>query len=464
MARTTSPQGQTMPSGLMRLCLGTFTAIAATLSTVSWAGPPSAAPSDALSTASTEAVAGEVVLSAGPAFLRLPTGETPISRGTKLKPGDTIVTGEGGFVHVKMADGGLVAVRPLSLFEIEVFDYRRQAHSDRVRYRLEEGVARSITGAVGETNKESFRLNTPVAAVGVRGTDFVVATTATASRVAVNSGAVVVAPLSANCSAAGFGACSANGVLLGKADGPHGEYVEVVRGEAAPRLVRDPDNTPDRISPPHKNEPTIVADESTEDVTSAIKTTDITERRLPLQPEEAPVPKAVPELVAMPADVHWGRWTRPDNVEDTSLTRVAHLVRQNLPIQVVNSHYGAGITAMATELPRSGRVDFAAAGGEGVFVSDGQITALSVAGGSLSVNFDNRSFESDARFASADRHFDTQAAGQIDARGYLRSDPSLSNARVTGALSENLDSAITAVERDFDDGLLSGVVAWGVQQ
>src|SRR5690606_32999933 len=134
------------------------------------AGPPSAAPSDALSTASTEAVAGEVVLSAGPAFLRLPTGETPISRGTKLKPGDTIVTGEGGFVHVKMADGGLVAVRPLSLFEIEVFDYRRQAHSDRVRYRLEEGVARSITGAVGETNKESFRLNTPVAAVGVRGT------------------------------------------------------------------------------------------------------------------------------------------------------------------------------------------------------------------------------------------------------------------------------------------------------
>src|SRR5690606_30187211 len=102
-------------------------------------------------------------------------------------------------------------------FVVEVFDYRRDASSDRVRYRLEDGVARSITGAVGESNKEAFRLNTPVAAVGVRGTDFVVATNAATSRVAVNSGAVVVAALGGQCAADAFGSCATGGLLLGAA-------------------------------------------------------------------------------------------------------------------------------------------------------------------------------------------------------------------------------------------------------
>lgn len=468
MARTTSPQGGVLPPGFVRFCTGAFAAVATSFSTASLAdsGPVrTPAVSSGQEASAQHTYAGEVVLSAGPAYLRTVEGETPVTRGTQLKPGDTVVTGEGGFVHVRMADGGLVAIRPLSLFQIEVFNYSQQAANDRVRYRLEEGVARSITGKVGETNKEAFRFNTPVAAVGVRGTDFVVATTSTASRVAVNSGAVVVAPLSESCSASGFGACNSNSVFLGKAESTPGEYVEVVRGEATPRMVRDPDNTPDRISPPHDSEPSSDSSSSADEAKVALNTNELTERRASLLPEAALTPAGVPQdLATLPPDVHWGRWTRSDNIDDSTLTRVAHLVRQNLPVQIANTHYGAGVVAMATQLPRSGRVDFAAAGGSGVLASSTGTTELAVAGGRLSVNFDSRSFETDAHFASADRIYSTQAAGGIDNGGFLRSDPALSNSTVAGVLGENLNSAVTTVERNFDDGLLSGVVAWGVRQ
>jgi len=458
--------------GLVRYSLlGLATLAAPSLTSLAYAAPASTVSvqsSPANSESSQTQKAGEVVLSAGPAILRTAAGDQPVARGAALAPGDTVVTGEGGFVHVRMADGGLVAIRPLSLFQLEVFDYKRASQTDRVRYRLEEGVVRSITGEVGEVNKEAFRLNTPVAAVGVRGTDFVVATNATASRVAINSGAVVVAPLSDSCSATSFGSCSVNGVMLGKATSAYGDYVEVVRGEATPRMVRDPSTMPDTIAPPHRHEPAQDYVQQAKDVSATIASTELNERMPPLTAEMRPVTPPPPPVVELlpdvPLDVHWGRWTRPDNVEDTTLTRVSHLIRENKPILVVNSYYGAGVQSMATHLPRSGRVDFVAAGGEGVFANDSGLVPLDVAGGALSVNFDNRSFRSEASFASATDTYLTNAAGNIDARGYLHSDPARSNSHLTGALGKNLDSAVTTIERQFDNGTLSGVVAWGLQQ
>ena len=48
----------------------------------------------------------------------------------------------------------------------------------------------------------------------MRGTDFVVVADSNSVRAMVNQGAIVVAPFSAQCSAAGNGPCSANAVEL----------------------------------------------------------------------------------------------------------------------------------------------------------------------------------------------------------------------------------------------------------
>lgn len=417
------------------------------------------------------APAGTVLLSAGPVHLQ---GDPliPVTRGATIAPGQTIVTGEGGFAHIRMADGGLVAIRPLSTFQVEVFDYKQNQESDRVRYRLEEGVARAITGGVGEANKEAFRLNTPVAAVGVRGTDFVVATTPTASRVAINSGAVVVAALGEHCSAAGFGACSQGGVVLGKGSSTPGQFVEVVRGEQVPRLMQDPSQTPDHLTPPHPAEPAVSQVEQRREtrIIESVVPVELVEAPVdlpaPVQPEPIPSPPPPPppaHTVTAPTDAHWGRWSHRVGVNETDITRVSDLLAQGKDIQVVNSYFGAGLEARATQLPRQGRVDFVAADGAAVLVRDEAISTLSVADGRLGVNFDQRTFSTEARFTNGERDYQTQAAGIINDAGYLRSDPALSNSQVTGALGQSLESAVTVVERRFDDGLLSGTVSWGRQ-
>ena len=165
----------------------------------------------------TSTVVGEVVFTVGPAQAlgasNRNDGSAPVqsvlSRGHKLKVGDQLLTGAGGHVHVRFVDGAFVAVRPESQLLIEQYSYK-PAQPDRstVKFQLMQGTARSITGRAGEAAKDRFRLNTPLAAIGVRGTDFVVLTQETESRAVVNSGAIVVAPIGQGCSAEGLGPCS----------------------------------------------------------------------------------------------------------------------------------------------------------------------------------------------------------------------------------------------------------------
>jgi len=421
-----------------------------------------AAPPASQATLAQPAAAGSAVLIVGPVFLVTPSGEVPLLRGHTLHEGDSIRTGEGGFAHIRMVDGALVAIRPNSAFQLEVVAFQANAKTDRMRFRLEHGVARSITGAIGETNKESFRLNTPVAAVGVRGTDFVVSTNDSTSRVSVNSGAVVVAALGNGCRADGFGACGPTGMLLGAASSSNGEYIEVLSGGQMPRLVQDAAGAPDNAAPIHPDEPIVQA---------------FAERTAPIKPSEHTAPEPVPDLqpsvpsgpntglepdvMPTPTVTYWGRWGAPQGVDQGSATRVSQLLEEGRKILIANGAYGAGVDAMPDKLPSSGSIGFHAAAGEGVLVGREGETPLALSDGSLAINFDDRSFTTHSNFTGGGNHYDTQAAGTIDSRGYMNSSASQSNSMVSGALGNDLNSAITTVERDFDDGRLMGVVAWG---
>jgi len=163
-----------------------------------------------------EAIVGTVLFSVGPASI-VPAAQTVETnhssrgsavRGDNLKVGDLLVTGAGGHLHVRFNDGAFLAVRPESSLLIEAYRYQDvNPDGATVKFNLIEGVARSITGRAGASAKDRFRLNTPIAAVGIRGTDFVVVTDSEQSSVIVNSGAVVVAPLDQACLAEMLGPC-----------------------------------------------------------------------------------------------------------------------------------------------------------------------------------------------------------------------------------------------------------------
>lgn len=111
-------------------------------------------------------VAGDVrlLVSAG--------GEKPARKGSPLSEGDIVITASAATAQIKMADGATVVVQPLTHLSVVEFRYAGvEDGSERVRYRLERGGIRSITGAIGRSHKDTYLIETPVAHMGVRGTD-----------------------------------------------------------------------------------------------------------------------------------------------------------------------------------------------------------------------------------------------------------------------------------------------------
>ena len=171
-----------------------------------------------------------------------------VDRGTAVRVGDRIETGAGGHVHLRFVDGARLSVRPLSRLQIE--NYSRsdeQSALTAIKFRLDEGVVRSITGAWGEAARDRFRLNTPVAAIGVKGTDFVVKSDANNTLASVYTGAIMLTPLSPACSAS-LGPCL-NGSERLLSEDMKGQMLSLDRLQASPQLVPAIDLLAQRAQP-----------------------------------------------------------------------------------------------------------------------------------------------------------------------------------------------------------------------
>jgi len=198
---------------------------------------------------------GSVSLVLGRAFIESAgNNRERVRMGMMVRQADRIVTESNGHVHIRFIDEALVSVRPNSELEILAYVFNTEdPDKSSIKFNLLEGTARAVSGNAAKAARQRFRLNTPIAAIGVRGTDFVVTTTAVLMTVLVNEGAVVVAPFSDECAAQGFGPCSTNAVEL-TADSL--QLIEFDSNMALPRLV-----------------PLVVSEESTEQLQGAASNT-----------------------------------------------------------------------------------------------------------------------------------------------------------------------------------------------
>lgn len=181
------------------------------------------------------AVVGEATLVIGSATLVGNDGtRRQVERGTHVRVGEQLETAQGGHVHLRFVDGARVSVRPGSRLQVDSYASPGEASSG-IRFRLSEGVIRSITGQWGEIAKDKFRLNTPVAAIGVKGTDFVVKAEGDATAAVVFSGAIVLSPMTDKC-VSSLGPCM-NGAERVLNDTMKGVMLELKRQDAVPQLV-----------------------------------------------------------------------------------------------------------------------------------------------------------------------------------------------------------------------------------
>ena len=91
-------------------------------------------------------------------------------KGNPVYLGDKVITGEEGSVRLKMIDDAVLDLRCFSIMVIE--EYALNSTSRRSILNLLQGSLKKVTGQIGKMTKDVYELKTPVASVGVRGTEY----------------------------------------------------------------------------------------------------------------------------------------------------------------------------------------------------------------------------------------------------------------------------------------------------
>ncbi|MEF8716107.1 MAG: FecR family protein [Accumulibacter sp.] len=432
---------------------------------------------------------GEVTLNIGASQLERAGESGAVSKGYGILPGDVIRTTASGHVHIRFVDGARVSVRPDSVLHVVEYRYDpADPATSLIKFHLETGTVRGISGLAAQSARDKFRLNTPLVAIGIKGTDFVTQASAQSAVVLVNQGAIVLAPLDANCRADAFGPC---GTSRSRELGANTSGLALVYRQSTTDPVFQPINSlkgMERISPgsPHERlgsgPATVVTDatsaeRATNTAVAESKTIDrVVGKNLeyfpilqPDSPKSAAVVASPPEVAPPPPPppppslLTWGRWAG-SSVPGDNLTVPFADALSGGRVTVGDGYYFLFRNENVANLLSSASsvVDFRLQQGAASYLdSTRTVSAATVDGGSLSIDFGRNTFST--RLAVTAASIGTQAVaatGTVERpSGFLRG--SGQDVRVTGAVSLDVSQAGYFFTKAVGNGTLSGATLWG---
>ncbi|MDX1491398.1 MAG: FecR family protein [Pseudohongiellaceae bacterium] len=432
---------------------------------------------------------GEVSLVLGKAFV-VSEGEKPkrLMAGMQIGVNDHIVTESNGHVHVRFVDDALVSVRPDSRLEILNYEYNAaNPQNSSVKLNLLEGVTRAISGDAAKSARDRFRMNTPIAAIGVRGTDFVVSASGQSVRALVNEGAIVMAPYSTDCLQDAFGPCAVNGVELTQSTM---QAVEVAENSASPRVIqipRDEESTSDnRVQVAEvENSDADAEEERVEDVEvyseniASQRVDELTLTTAGTDPDGPVILEPVDVTPAEPVPVEeldarqlvWGRWSDTLGSAEritVSLAEDAGDVSEGRErfISVLSSGSYYSLYRPIEDTARPDRdltvVSFGLSSAQAFYHSASGVAAMEVNDGSLEIDFVGRSFATDLSLNS-----DATGALGFSATGRLQDAGNFyditDSQEIRGATSIDGSEAGYFFQKQVDDGTVQGLTLWDVQ-
>ncbi|QRX84531.1 FecR domain-containing protein [Glaciimonas sp. PAMC28666] len=445
--------------------------------------------------------AAEVILVAGTATVTS-SSTHPLLLGDKIQEGDRISTGADGYVYLKTIDKGFLIFRPNT--EARIINYSIDAqHPENTRVKLEltKGLARSISGEGVKQSRQNFRFNTPVAAIGVRGTDFNVFTDQNTTRIAVLSGAVIVSPFVADCARDGGGPCEgASSRELAATQ--LGQLLEIRKGQSKPQLLRSLAVAPEGTAPARPDEPGVkpISSKSITNVeqnnTSPDASLSAGDANLIMQkdaqvknnifgvgsvaPALAALPVAVvsipvvttPVVVAplgpLPSQIIWGRWQAVlDQAANVDMSKLLDPNGTNRLLALNSVFALIRPTSAIWQLPNLGSMGFALQQSEAYVLDStkGTLTAATIQNGKLNVNFANATFTTSLDLTNQSLLYKLQASGTVSANGLLNGDNQFVGTTtmvVNGALgAEKSDAAAYLFQSRLNDTrTVAGATTW----
>lgn len=116
--------------------------------------------------------AGQVTRIKGEASVASAAERHALAQGGAVFAGDTVTTGEDARLELTMIDGTKVTLGDDSELRIDDYVYSPHGKTGNGALTLTHGVFRAVTGALAKLAGEPFQVATPVASIGIRGTDF----------------------------------------------------------------------------------------------------------------------------------------------------------------------------------------------------------------------------------------------------------------------------------------------------
>ena len=433
---------------------------------------------------------------------------TPLSLGTQLSEQDRIITGKDAMVILIFSDQARVALRPDSELLIRRYKVDPNGAETELQLDLLRGTVRQISGRAAQKQPERYRLNTPIAAIGVRGTDFLAKSGEGLVEAYVHEGAIVVAPLGGagtpgEIPAANLGA--GFGVQYSRADRSKNLERQNVGQNDVERLFGmriaasvSTDRTaagntagnaaqPDKkdrteqtvvasLAPARDRDATGVSMQSTASLAGGVvqssvmmvpNTPELPSPPLVVPPVTSPEvlpPVTPPVFVQLPTQLVWGKFSNPQklpftlpvayaDVKDGRHTTVGELGQYALWRDGVNGPLDKSLR---------GQAQFALAAGEAFYQQAGKTLAVNLTDPRLQVDFDRLSFNTQIGLSGAG-----VPAQQLNVSGRMNDEGvflgTASGQRVAGALSRNGVEAGYLFKIDNSAGQYQGITLWNAK-
>lgn len=437
-----------------------------------------------------------VSLAVGEATLFKSNGTSSVLlRGVELAEQDRVVTGKSGMVMLVFSDEGRLAIRPESELVIRKYQNDPSGRATQLQLELMRGTVRQISGQAAQRQPDRYRLNTPIAAIGVRGTDFLAKASPGAVQTYVHEGAITVQPMQMG--------QSVGSQMLSLAGQSH--YL-LARAESAVELRQALAEDPERTFGIRLGKPTVTASQqpgasgtpargdaaadrpllsqattaSLGGWLSATQSTNLESMRptadastppatLPAQPPVQPPPvqpplvdagpPPLPEVIALPRQLVWGRFSDASQLP-LSLPEPYAQANQGRQVTVGElGRYALWREGGTTLAPLRGTVDFAMAAGEGYYSAGGKTTALALSQPLLQVDFDRMQFSTQLSIAAANvPAAQLNVSGKIDTQGIFLG--KTADQRVAGALNAQGTEAGYLFELNAPAGVYNGLTLW----
>ena len=409
--------------------------------------------------AGTNLVAGHVAFVNGQVSLGAPGKPSRVAQtGEPVFVGDHIQTQANSHVHLRMVDNAFLALRPSSQLVISAYQYdKHQPQASRIRIDLEQGTSRAVSGKGGQAAKNQYRFNTPLAAIGLRGTDYTVLADADKTRVSVAQGGVIVSPLGPDCLSSQLGPC-ASALSRELTSGTANAFIEITANQI-PKILQKPSSaTPTK---------TVGAAVMSEDVVKPDALQQTIERKV-VTDQVSKVDEGTNvanQTVQHESLAKWGRWSALVQQYPQGSESITKVFSQIANLQIVDSNEVFALAYSGktnVTVPTQGQFQFSMVAAEAYVKEKDSLSRVGVKSGQLDIDFAQGIFNTQVAVAINPSNLETvKAQGTVDRYGRMVSTAGVSNANISGiVLNKGMEATYLFDKSLSSGGLLSGVVQW----